>query len=200
MKETSPYELPKASEKLSYKFILDALKEKQLAQIREPQPLELEAVTPAPPEPEEPSAAPLDAVLSAEEMPSTELNFPSLNLPREKNYFRIGEVAELVGVEPYVLRYWEGEFRMKPSKSGSGHRVYSRKEVETFFRIRHLLHVEKFSIKGAKQKLLELKKTAASPAPEASQRNQETHKTLKALAQELKQLIQAARTANPGNW
>ncbi len=62
-----------------------------------------------------------------------------------KLYFRIGEVAELVGVEPHVLRYWETEFRMRPHRSSSGHRLYRKKDIQRFLRIRKLLHTEPLS-------------------------------------------------------
>jgi DNA-binding transcriptional MerR regulator len=71
-----------------------------------------------------------------------------------KLYFRIGEVAELVGVEPHVLRYWEREFRsIRPTKSAKGQRVYSRRDVENLMRVRELLYQEGFTIAGAKKKL-----------------------------------------------
>jgi DNA-binding transcriptional MerR regulator len=71
-----------------------------------------------------------------------------------KLYFRIGEVAELVGVEPHVLRYWEREFRtIRPSKSAKGQRVYTRRDVENLMRVRQLLYREGFTIAGAKKQL-----------------------------------------------
>lgn len=71
-----------------------------------------------------------------------------------KVYFRIGEVASLVGVEPHVLRYWEREFRtIRPKKSARGQRVYSRKDVETLMRVRQLLYAEGFTIAGARRRL-----------------------------------------------
>jgi DNA-binding transcriptional MerR regulator len=71
-----------------------------------------------------------------------------------KLYFRIGEVAGLVGVEPHVLRYWEREFRsIRPTKSAKGQRVYSRRDVENLMRVRELLYAEGFTIAGAKKKL-----------------------------------------------
>src|SRR5450755_4860798 len=71
-----------------------------------------------------------------------------------KLYFRIGEVAELVGVEPHVLRYWEREFRsIRPTKSAKGQRVYSRRDVENLMRVRELLYADGFTIAGAKKKL-----------------------------------------------
>jgi DNA-binding transcriptional MerR regulator len=73
-----------------------------------------------------------------------------------KLYFRIGEVAGIVGVEPHVLRYWETEFRsVKPQKSTKGQRIYSRRDVETLLKVRELLYGHKFTIAGAKIKLRE---------------------------------------------
>lgn len=71
-----------------------------------------------------------------------------------KLFFRIGEVAGLVGVEPHVLRYWEREFRsIRPTKSAKGQRVYSRKDVENLLRVRDLLYRDGFTIAGAKKQL-----------------------------------------------
>src|SRR5437660_6488987 len=70
----------------------------------------------------------------------------------DKLYFKIGEVSDLLGVEPYVLRYWESEFPvLSPKKSGTGHRLYRRKDVELLLRIRHLLYEKRFTIEGARQ-------------------------------------------------
>ncbi len=75
----------------------------------------------------------------------------------DKLYFRIGEVSELVGVQPYVLRYWESEFPdIKPSKSKSGQRLYKRKDVESLVRIKQLLYEERFTIDGARKRLKEM--------------------------------------------
>jgi DNA-binding transcriptional MerR regulator len=72
----------------------------------------------------------------------------------DKLYFKIGEVSELLGVEPYVLRYWETEFTvLSPKKSGTGHRLYRRKDVELLLRIKHLLRDKRFTIEGARQTL-----------------------------------------------
>jgi DNA-binding transcriptional MerR regulator len=72
----------------------------------------------------------------------------------DKLYFRIGEVSDLLGVETYVLRYWESEFpSLAPKKSGTGHRLYRRKDVETLLRIKHLLYEKRFTIEGARQAL-----------------------------------------------
>ena len=72
----------------------------------------------------------------------------------DKLYFKIGEVSELLGVEPYVLRYWETEFAvLSPKKSGTGHRLYRRKDVELLLRIKHLLRDKRYTIEGARQSL-----------------------------------------------
>ena len=69
----------------------------------------------------------------------------------DKLYFRIGEVSDLVGVEPYVLRFWETEFpAVGPKKSGTGHRMYRRKEVELLLKIKYLLYEKKYTIEGAR--------------------------------------------------
>src|SRR5580692_7100068 len=74
----------------------------------------------------------------------------------DKLYFKIGEVSDLLGVEPYVLRYWETEFTaLSPKKSGTGHRLYRRKDVELLLRIKHLLYDKKFTIEGARRTLHE---------------------------------------------
>jgi DNA-binding transcriptional MerR regulator len=72
----------------------------------------------------------------------------------DKLYFKIGEVSEILGVEAYVLRYWETEFpQLAPKKSGTGHRLYRRKDVELLLRIKHLLYEKRFTIEGARQTL-----------------------------------------------
>jgi DNA-binding transcriptional MerR regulator len=82
------------------------------------------------------------------------MSAPSRGSLPPKLYFRIGEVASLVGVEPHVLRYWEREFRaVRPTKSAKGQRVYSRRDVENLMRVRELLYKEGFTIAGAKKKL-----------------------------------------------
>jgi DNA-binding transcriptional MerR regulator len=73
-----------------------------------------------------------------------------------KLYYRIGEVSELVGVEPHVLRYWESEFRsIRPQKSPKGQRVYSRRDLEKLLRVKELLYTEGYTIAGAKRQLKE---------------------------------------------
>lgn len=85
----------------------------------------------------------------------------------EKLYFKIGEVARIVGVKPYVLRYWETEFSiLKPGKTRSKHRLYRRRDVELLLRIKDLLHTRRFTIEGARKKLRE--ESSAGDAPAAT--------------------------------
>jgi DNA-binding transcriptional MerR regulator len=74
----------------------------------------------------------------------------------DKLYFKIGEVAELAGVKPHVLRYWESEFgNFRPGKSRSQQRKYTRKDIELVLKLKDLLHNQGFTIAGARKKLRE---------------------------------------------
>ncbi|MBV9770468.1 MAG: MerR family transcriptional regulator, partial [Bryobacterales bacterium] len=72
----------------------------------------------------------------------------------DKLYFRIGEVSRLAGIKPYVLRFWETEFSsLVPKKSGKGHRLYRRKDVELVLEIKRLLYEKRYTIEGARKYL-----------------------------------------------
>ena len=87
----------------------------------------------------------------------------------DKLFFRIGEVSQLVGVEAYVLRYWESEFKgLSPKKSDSGQRMFRRKDVELLLQIKDLLYNRKFTIEGARKVLAE---RPAPKKPEPRKRN-----------------------------
>jgi len=76
-----------------------------------------------------------------------------------KAYFRIGEVSRILDVEPYVVRFWESEFRsVRPERTSSAQRVYRRKDVEELLLIKKLLYEERFTIDGAKRQLIRMKK------------------------------------------
>lgn len=76
----------------------------------------------------------------------------------DKNYFRIGEVAKILGVEPYVVRYWESEFKtVKPVRTKSDQRLYRRQDVEELLKVKALLYKDKFTIAGAKKRLADRK-------------------------------------------
>lgn len=76
-----------------------------------------------------------------------------MELPDGKRYFRIGEVSRIVGVEPYVLRYWESEFpQIRPQRADSNQRTYQKADLENIFEIKRLLYEEKLTIAGARRK------------------------------------------------
>ncbi|HSH46748.1 MAG TPA: MerR family transcriptional regulator [Longimicrobiales bacterium] len=76
-----------------------------------------------------------------------------------KEYYSIGEVCDLVGLKPHVLRYWESQFpALKPSKNRAGNRVYQRKEIRLVILVKRLLYDEKYTIEGARQRVEELRK------------------------------------------
>jgi DNA-binding transcriptional MerR regulator len=76
-----------------------------------------------------------------------------------KEYYSISEVADLVNLPAHVLRYWESQFSvLSPSKNRSGNRVYLRKEIKLILLVKQLLHVEKYTVEGAKQRLDQLRK------------------------------------------
>ncbi len=85
----------------------------------------------------------------------------------DKMYFRVGEVSRLVGVPAYVLRFWESEFpALSPRKTGRGHRLFRRKDVELLLQIKHLLYEKRYTIEGARQML---KASGKKPAKGARQ-------------------------------
>lgn len=102
----------------------------------------------------------------------------------DKLYFRIGEVSKLLGIEPYVLRFWETEFpALSPKKSDTGHRLFRRKDVELLFRIKDLLYTKRFTIEGARQTLNRRK-------PEMQQPLFPPHDPLPQIREELAALLE----------
>ena len=110
-----------------------------------------------------------------------------------KLYFRIGEVAKIVGVKPYVLRYWETEFPiLKPGKTPSRHRLYRRRDVETLLDIKRLLYEEGFTIAGAKKRLKDGQRLSDEAPPQADSEvslsirpDQQQRKTLIAIQRDI---------------
>ena len=77
-----------------------------------------------------------------------------MQIPEEKKFFRIGEVSRIIGVEPYVLRYWESEFpQIRPVRADTNQRTYQKKDLELILEIKRLLYEEKLTIEGARQRL-----------------------------------------------
>ena len=92
----------------------------------------------------------------------------------KRTYYSIGEVSELAGLKPHVLRYWETQFDiLSPTKNRGGSRVYRMKEIETVLLVKHLLYEKRFTIAGAKKELqkmrdggqlIEVRQLTAEPA------------------------------------
>lgn len=116
----------------------------------------------------------------------------------DKQYFKIGEVSGLTKLEPYVLRYWETEFKMiRPVRFGSNQRMYRRKDVETLLEIKKLLYDEGFTIAGARKKLLQNSKKEKKPLPNIEGPRTEGADGLKPLLREIqKDLTDLSRFLN----
>ena len=95
----------------------------------------------------------------------------------DKLYFRIGDVSKLTGIKTFVLRFWETEFtQLAPKKSGTGHRLYRRKDVEMVLEIKRLLYEERFTIEGARN-FLQSKLQVAKAAPKVKGKKTPTVET-----------------------
>ena len=109
----------------------------------------------------------------------------------DKPFFKIGEAARLCAVKPYVLRYWETEFRsLKPQKTRSRQRLYRRRDVEQLLRIRNLLYDQRFTIEGARSRLRELGHDEAAPPVPPPEVDVETMRKLKQAVLELIALVE----------
>ncbi len=105
-----------------------------------------------------------------------------------QEFFSIGEVCELTGLKPHVLRYWESQFRfLNPAKNRSGNRVYQRREVELILLVKHLLYTEKYTIEGARQKVDEHRKAGDLRQMSRAALNVET---LEGLEEELRGILE----------
>jgi DNA-binding transcriptional MerR regulator len=103
----------------------------------------------------------------------------------DKRYYRIGEVSRITGIKPYVLRYWESEFRwMAPAKSRSRQRLYRQRDIEVIQLIQRLLHEERYTIAGARRRLRELGVGRALETADAS-RAADPRAQFRAVRQEL---------------
>lgn len=127
------------------------------------------------------------------------------SLGTDKLYFKIGEVAEIVGVAAHVLRYWESEFpTIKPHKSRSQQRVYRRKDVETLLKIKHLLYDRKFTIAGARQELRKgsdkLESAPVTPQYRARQSLARVREQLDLLAAAIRSEDRAPIAADPATF
>jgi DNA-binding transcriptional MerR regulator len=107
-----------------------------------------------------------------------------------KEYYSIGEVSELAGLPPHVLRYWESQFPvLNPSKNRSGNRAYQRKEIKLILLVKHLLYEEKYTVEGAKARLDRLRKGGQLQEHTARALDTQTVALLKEELAELRELL-----------
>ncbi len=105
----------------------------------------------------------------------------------EKAYFRIGEVSKIVNVEPYVIRYWETEFRtVSPVRTKTAHRLYRKKDVQELLTIKNLLYSQRFTIDGAKKQLY---KTHRNSETETKNSEKQMLKRIKQELQKIRAMI-----------
>jgi len=104
----------------------------------------------------------------------------------DKLYFKIGEVSRITGVQPYVLRYWETEFKIvNPQKSRTNQRVYRKNDVELILEIKRLLYKERYTLEGAKTKIKQLQREKKDMQLAIQFPNPKVVNALKAIKQEL---------------
>ncbi len=121
----------------------------------------------------------------------------------DKLYFRIGEVARLCSVAPYVLRFWETEFtQLKPNKSGTGQRLYRRRDVEMALRVKRLLYDEGYTIAGARQAIQAESRSKRGgqpelPLPQQQQTAQRAEARLHKVRKELREILGLLSTPVP---
>ena len=110
----------------------------------------------------------------------------------DKLFFRIGEVAELTGVPPYVLRYWESEFKLlRPRKNHAGQRVYRKHEVQLVLRIKSLLYEDRLTLEGAKKRLQQEARGRAQQLelPVPDERTRQLLREIRARLEGMRQLL-----------
>ncbi len=117
------------------------------------------------------------------------MRMKSTPLP-DKLYFKIGEVSTLTDIEPYILRYWESEFKLiKPYRTKTNQRLYRKKDVESIIKIKKMLYEQKFTIAGAKKKIKETPEQSQQNQPSLGFINPEYVDALKATRNELKEIV-----------
>lgn len=134
---------------------------------------------------------PLDGVIAAS-LPRLPLDERIPVIP-DRMYFRIGDVAEIAGVQPYVLRFWEKEFDfLAPIKNAAGQRLYRKGDVESVLLIKRLLYLERYSIEGARKRIKELRKQGGLGEAKRERVALDDHKVeaIRAAKEELRALIE----------
>jgi DNA-binding transcriptional MerR regulator len=115
----------------------------------------------------------------------------------DKPFFKIGEAARLVGVKPYVLRYWETEFKsVKPQKTRSQQRLYKKRDVELLLQIRHLLYDKRYTIEGARTRLRDQGHDEGPVPPQPAAQTGIAPESLRKIKQGLQDLIRICAEEN----
>jgi DNA-binding transcriptional MerR regulator len=111
------------------------------------------------------------------------------SLPTGKLYYSISEVSDLVGVKPHVLRYWETQFKMlRPRKGRGGARMYRKRDIEVLFDIKQLLYDQRFTIAGARRKILDDRQDGKDQI-ELSFTKLDKEETIRALKKDMESLL-----------
>jgi DNA-binding transcriptional MerR regulator len=107
----------------------------------------------------------------------------------DKLFYRIGDVSDITGIKPHILRYWESEFSgLHPRKNRAGQRIYERRDVELVLEIKKLLYEQRYTISGAK-KLLARQRQRAPKKPSSTTAPKDISAALKVCCQELRGLL-----------
>lgn len=123
-------------------------------------------------------------------LPLTDDKIPSIP---DRMFFRIGDVAEIAGLQPYVLRFWEKEFDfLAPIKNAAGQRLYRKGDVESVLLIKRLLYSERYSIEGAKKRIKELRKQGGLTEAKRERVSLDDHKieAIRKTKEDLRSLIE----------
>jgi len=117
------------------------------------------------------------------------------SIPAGRLYYSISEVSEMIGVKPHVLRYWETQFKMlRPKKGRGGARMYRKRDVEILFEVKQLLYDHRFTIAGARRKLLDDR--GSKEQMELTFARTDREEMLRALRRDLEGLLSTLQSAN----
>ena len=117
------------------------------------------------------------------------------SIPTGRLYYSISEVSDMIGVKPHVLRYWETQFKMlRPKKGRGGARMYRKRDVEILFEVKQLLYDHRFTIAGARRKLLDDR--GSKEQMELTFARTDREEMLRALRKDLEGLLSVLQSAN----
>ncbi len=117
----------------------------------------------------------------------------------KKVYYSIGEVCDLTGLKPHVLRYWETQFNvLNPTKNRAGNRVYRSKEIEIILLVKRLLYQKKYTIEGANNRLVEMRKAGELEEERQDVLEPEFLAGMKADLEELREVLTPGSASQDG--